>query len=218
MDRDFLKNFGLDTEAINKILDQASKDIGKAIDKKDQEITSLKSDLSEKDNNLNTANETIKALKKSNSDNSELQKQIESYQQQIEQQTIASQKERISMYLDLALTKAGAINPATVKPLLDMDKVSIAKDNSITGIDEQITAIKENNENAFLFNAPTTPKPTNEETQSDRHFFGGYNPLAGETNSESFGTSQGLRVKQKFQSESQDVNDFWANVENGHIQ
>lgn len=216
MERSFLEGFGLDKDQINKILDQASIDIGKAIDKKDQEITTLKADINEKDTNLQTAQTTINELKSSNTDNSKLQKQIEEYQKQIQQQTELAQKERIGLYIDLALTKAGAINPKTVIPLIDMNKIQINQNNEIIGIDEQINAIKGSSENAFLFGQVTQPEPT-ENTSNDRNYFGGYNPLSGETTSESFGTLQGQRAKKQFDDQNTSVAEFWNSCENGRI-
>ena len=51
---------------------------------------------------------------------------------------------------------AKAKNIKTVLPLIDTDKVSVNKDGSLTGLSEQIDAVKK--DNSYLFDAEQ-PKP-----------------------------------------------------------
>lgn len=62
--------------------------------------------------------------------------------------------------IDSALAKAGARNAKAVKALLDESKITLGNDGTFIGIDEQISAIR--SENDFLFNAPEskTPRPS----------------------------------------------------------
>lgn len=66
--------------------------------------------------------------------------------------------------IDLALTKAGAKNNKAVKALLDDTKISVSEKGELTGLAEQLDAVRKDND--YLFEAkqeqvtPTTNKPT----------------------------------------------------------
>ena len=64
--------------------------------------------------------------------------------------------------IDLALTKAGARNNTAVRALLDMGKISLDNNGAVLGINEQIDALKKDND--YLFGvqqgSSTGPKPS----------------------------------------------------------
>ena len=173
MERSFLEKFGLEKEQITEILNRASDDIGKKINEYQAKIDAEAQKTASVQQELDTANATINDLKKSNKDNESLQTQIEKYKTDIEQLKKDAENERVALHLDIALTQAGAINPKTVKPLIDMEKIVVGKDGTIAGIDEQIQAIVADEKNAFLFNRN---EPANIPEPPDR---GGYEPYAG---------------------------------------
>ena len=212
MTREFLEQFGLDKEQINQILNQASNDIGKAIDKKEQELGSEKVSIDDLKQKLETANNTISQLQKDNADNSKLQKQIESYQKQIEEQNKQAEKNLINYALDLELTKAGAINSKAVIPFVELDKVSV-KDGTIIGLSEQIKSISESDEYKFLFKANSEPV-TEKQPQPT---VGGYEPLAGESTSMSFGEMQAKKASDRILNNRKAVSDFWNTYADGAI-
>lgn len=64
--------------------------------------------------------------------------------------------ERISSAVQLAVAKSGARSDKALIGMLDMSKVSINDKGEVTGLDDQIAAIKK--DNAFLFEADPEPK------------------------------------------------------------
>ncbi|UZT28562.1 putative minor structural protein [Bacillus phage vB_BceS_LY5] len=134
-----------------------------------------KSRLDDKIAELNAANETIKERDKQLTDLGEKAKGHEELQKQITDLTEANQKaaEEYAATLakkdyDHALSKAlsgtKAKNVKALTALLDLDKVKL-EGESLTGLDEQINALKESD--AYLFEVeqkqeeepPAPPKP-----------------------------------------------------------
>ena len=89
MTRKFLEDLGLEKEAIDKILDENSADIGKELAK----TNSAKTELAAARAELQTAQEELDALKKSSGDAGELQKQFEELKSKYETDTAALQKQ-----------------------------------------------------------------------------------------------------------------------------
>lgn len=63
---------------------------------------------------------------------------------------------KLGYMLDARLTKEGAVNLKAVKALLDSDKIKLDGD-SITGLDDQLNALKTSD--PWAFKAPEVPKP-----------------------------------------------------------
>lgn len=57
----------------------------------------------------------------------------------------------------LAIAKSGTLSEKALMGLLDKDKIKLDKDGNLTGLDEQIEAIKK--EDSFLFKAAEPEKP-----------------------------------------------------------
>lgn len=156
MKRDDLKEQGLNETQINFVMSQNGKDIN-ALNEKITSLTNerdgLQSQIADRDNQLND-------LKKSVKDNDALKDQIKQLQEdnktatQKYQDQLASQSK--SFKIEGALRDAKAKNIKTVLPLIDTDKVSVNKDGSLTGLSEQIDAVKK--DNSYLFDAEQ-PKP-----------------------------------------------------------
>lgn len=208
MERAFLRNFGLEEEQINQILDQASNDIGKKVSEYENKLATEKQKIDAKEEELSKANETINTLKKANKNNEELQAQIDQYKKDIETIQAQAQSERIDMSINLALTNAGAIEPLAVTPFIDKDKIVVGKDGMIAGIDEQIQAILGDESKSFLFKKTEAPNPE----------IGGYKPDMGyipeSGNSEpapSIGTLLG-QEKALAKEGSKATSDFWSQI------
>jgi hypothetical protein len=109
------------------------------------EIAKLTNDLKERDKQLET-------LKTASGPNAELKKQIEDLQAantDAEAKYLAElKKTKLNYAIDAALTKAGAVNSKAVRALLDLGKVSLDGEN-LTGIDEQLKTLKDNEKWAF---------------------------------------------------------------------
>lgn len=148
MQRKFLENLGLEKEAIDKILDENSADIGKAkadYDELKQERDTLATQVTERDGQLET-------LKKSAGDNEALMKQIADLQADnlaAKQQYEADMKElKLSTAIKLALGDT-AQDADLVTGLFDKSKLILSEDGKITGLEEQLKTLKK--EKAFLF-------------------------------------------------------------------
>lgn len=149
MQRKFLEDLKLDKETIDKILDENSADIGKA--KKDYD--DVKSKLDDAEKQLNTANGTIKDLKKNNADNETLQKTIKTHEETIKQLKNEHEAEMKGMKIDSAISKLLADNKAQHPELLagkfDRTKLQLSEDGEIIGLNDQFKTIKESYKDMF---------------------------------------------------------------------
>ena len=64
---------------------------------------------------------------------------------------------RLDSAIQLAIAKSGTLSEKALMGLLDKDKIKFDKDGKLTGLDEQIEAIKR--EDSFLFKAAEPNKP-----------------------------------------------------------
>lgn len=158
MKRDFLKNLGIeDKDIIDKILDENSADIGRA----KGELDTYKNKVTDLENDIKTKEATIATLQtKADS--------VEGLTQQISQ--LETDKTNLTNELNTKVTeikKGHAIegkirdahgkNIKAIKALLDMDKITYEND-TLGGIDEQLTALSSAEDSAMLFgNAQVAP-------------------------------------------------------------
>lgn len=156
MQRKFLEDLGLAKEAIDKILDENSADIGKAKGDYDD----LKKQLSASESQIKERDKQLEELKKTAGDNAELLKQIADLQVE---NTAAKEKYEAEMK-DLKLSTAiklavgeSAQDADLVAGLFDRSKLILSDDGKITGLDEQMKTIQESK--PFLFKE-SNPKPT----------------------------------------------------------
>lgn len=148
MTKEQLQALNLTEEQINAIIEDYGKNYvsktqfnekNDAYKQAKQEIENLTTDI----NNLSEANKANEAL----------QSQIKELQDAATQRE-ADYKESIkTLKIDTAITKAlsksGAMNETILTGLLDRTKIAIGEDNTITGIQEQINALKESD--PYLF-------------------------------------------------------------------
>ena len=148
MTKEQLQALNLTDEQINAIIEDYGKNyVSKAQfnEKNDaykqakQEIENLTTDI----NNLSEANKANEAL----------QSQIKELQDAATQREADYNENIKNMKIDTAITKAlsksGAMNETILTGLLDRTKIAIGEDNTITGIQEQINALKESD--PYLF-------------------------------------------------------------------
>ncbi|EAK9744042.1 scaffolding protein [Listeria monocytogenes] len=148
MERDFLKELGLEKETIDSIMAEHGKSIQNEKDKvtsAEAERDGLKSQLAQRDDD-------IEALKTDSGTSKSLKTQLETLQDNYE--TLKKDSEaklvetRKGAALDLALANAKARNPKAVKALLDNDKLELT-DEGLKGLDEQLGVLQESD--AYLF-------------------------------------------------------------------
>lgn len=156
MQRKFLENLGLEKEAVDRILDENSADIGKAkadYDALKQERDTLAAQVTERDGQL-------EGLKKSVGDNEALMRQIADLQAEnlaARQQYESDMKElKLSTAIKLALGDT-AQDAELVAGLFDKSKLILSEDGKVTGLEEQLKALKK--EKAFLFKEEKPQQP-----------------------------------------------------------
>lgn len=76
----------------------------------------------------------------------------------------------------LAIAKSGTLSEKALMGLLDKDKIKFDKDGKLTGLDEQIEAIKK--EDGFLFKAAESSKPKGDDVKLDGDHGGSPKPEA----------------------------------------
>lgn len=149
MRREWLKELGIEADAIDRIMDENGRDVNKA--KAEVETTkTVKVDL---ETQLATANTTITELKASNTSNQELQNKVTEYEQTIENMKADNQKKEFDLALENELIKLNVHSTKAARAELDMDKITY-EDGQFTGLKEQTDVWPQ--EKTFLIKTGTT--------------------------------------------------------------
>ena len=164
MKRKLLEDMGLTKEQVDKILDENSQDIGKAkgdadavqakLTTAESEITTLKSQVVERDGQLET-------LKKSTGDVESMKKQIETLQTEnkTKDETHAAEMKRLKVdaAVDVAISDAKGLNVKAIKALLnELDKAEFGDDGKIKGLKEQLETLTKAEDSKMLFETTKT--------------------------------------------------------------
>lgn len=152
--KEILKKHGIEDNSIQEIL--KSMEESKVYITKEQNIderySKLKSQKSELDKIVADRDKQLEELKKNNSNNLELLKQIEDLKALNETSRTDYESKISKMEFDFALDKAlsGAKckNNKALKALLNMENLEL-KDGSINGLKEQLESLREND--SYLF-------------------------------------------------------------------
>lgn len=158
MTKEQLITLGVSEELATKIAGESKKELEGYIEKsKYSELEAEKNQLTE---SQKTLAKQLEEVKKNSGDNAELKKQIE------EMQNINKAKEKeykdnlakikLDNAVEIALMSSGAKNSKAVKALLNLEKAVLGEDGKITGLEEQIKALKTAEDSSFLF--AETPK------------------------------------------------------------
>lgn len=156
MKRKFLEDLGLEKEAIDKIMAENGNDVNTAkadYDSLKQQLDAANMQIQERDIQLET-------LKNSTGDMEALKQQIASLQsdnQATKEKYEAAMKDlKLSTAIKLALGDS-AQDADLVAGLFDKSKLIMSDDGKITGLDEQMKALKKEKE--FLFKEEKAPQP-----------------------------------------------------------
>lgn len=153
---------GLTEEQANKVMEGLN---GSFVTKTrfnevNEELKTAKATITERDGQLDT-------LKKSGADAATLQAQITQLQadnaQKDKDHAAEIKKIKVDNAVKEALLQAGAINPATVTPLLAafLEKADLADDGTIRGLSDEISKLAKTEGTSFLFKtADTSATPT----------------------------------------------------------
>ena len=120
-----------------------------------EENKTLKQTVSDRDKQL-------EELKKSSGDSAELKKQIEALQEQNKIEKAEHEREMVRLKLDnaveTALTAAGAKNSKALRALLDAEKIKLDDSGKLSGLSEQLEAIRKSD--GYLFAEKSGEKPS----------------------------------------------------------
>lgn len=214
MERDFLRNFGLEESQVDSILNENSKDIGKKVN----EINGLNQTVEKLQADLNTANSTINSLKNSNKDNEDLQSKIAEYKNKITEMQNAFDLERKNNAIVAELQKNDFIDPALAIHLIDSEKVVKANDGTYTGLQEQIDALINNSKYDYLRNIQTEQPEQPAAPPVDR---GGYSPEIGSTidpnaptpeEKDLIGAVIGREMEERTKTYTQSADEYWESI------
>lgn len=154
MTKEELLALGLTEEQTAKVVE----DYGKNYVSKDQ-FNAKNEELKSVKGELTTLNSEIDNLKKSNADNAELAKQIETMKADAESRKAEYESKIAQLEIDnivnVALSNAKAKNNVAVRALLDLTDAKV-KDGKIKGLDEQLTEVAK--ANPYLFGEASAPK------------------------------------------------------------
>lgn len=160
MNREFLKELGIEADAIDKIMKQNGEDIeqakggseknAKRVEELEAEVKSLKSDIGNRDKQL-------EELKKASGDNEDLKKQIDDLtaanKKAADDHAREMESLRKSHAIESALVEAKAKGVKAALAYIDADKVSIDANGNVTGLEDQIKALKGADDTKFLFDS-----------------------------------------------------------------
>lgn len=155
MKKEELLALGLTEEQATKVLEGFKDTVPYSRFKEvDDEKNELKTELSNRDNQL-------KELAKITKDNEELNSKVKELQSTNETAKTEYESKLARLRLDngieLALTKGGAMNNKAIKALLNMEAIKYENDN-LVGLEEQLKALRETD--AYLFKNEEAPKPS----------------------------------------------------------
>lgn len=146
---EILKVQGFTDEQITKIQEsmKENKIYETSVENADEEYSKLKTEKKDLEGQLNTANTTIKNLKKSNKDNEDLQQTIKDHEATIETLKNDSASKIKKLTLDNAINSKLSKVDDKYKTLLqgqfDREKLTIKEDGTVEGLDEQVKTLSE---------------------------------------------------------------------------
>ncbi|QTH68358.1 phage scaffolding protein [Lacticaseibacillus paracasei] len=161
MKREELKGLGLSDEQVDKVMGIHGTDVNDLKGQVSQLTTerdALKQRATDSDKQLNE-------LKAAHKDDKDFQAEIDKLKADNKAKDDAASKQlketQLNYQTELALVKAGALNTKAASALIDKDKLSLDEKGNVTGLDEQLKALKSDDSSKFLFKAEEAPKPQN---------------------------------------------------------
>ena len=160
MKRDFLKNLGIeDKDIIDKILDENSADIGNAkgeLNTYKNKVLELENDIKNKDNEIADLTKKVGNTDALNEKITQLETDKTNLTNELNTKVSTLQKAHA---IESGVRDAKAKNVKAVMALLDMDKITY-ENGELSGISEQLEALKNGDDSSFLFGADSGNPPS----------------------------------------------------------
>ena len=191
MNRKFLEEQGLEKEVIDAIMAEH----GRTVNSLNTRVTELEETESDLQGQIKDRDDDLKKLQDDNKDNGDLEAQIAKLQGDYETLESESAERLVGVQrkhaLDKAILEAKPKDAVPVMALLDQDKV-VYKDGELSGVNEQIDALKESH--PYLFDLGTKSKG-HEPKGGKSHVMP--NVLSEAMKQENFNMTEFLKRKQK---------------------
>ena len=149
MKRQTLQDMGLTAEQVDKIMELNGVDIEKAKGKANElatENTELKAQLKKRDDDLVELRKSVKDNETLSADFKALQEKYKNDRADLEKQVA---QVKLTSALDMGLSGANVRNAKALKGLLDLDAIKLDDAGKLTGLDDQLKAIKKSD--PYLF-------------------------------------------------------------------
>ena len=149
MKRETLKDMGLTAEQVDKIMELNGVDIEKAKGKANDlatEQTEHKAQLKKLDDDLVELRKSVKDNETLSADFKALQEKYKNDRADLEKQVA---QVKLTSALDMGLSGAKVRNAKALKGLLDLDAIKLDDAGKLTGLDDQLKAIKKSD--PYLF-------------------------------------------------------------------
>jgi len=171
MNKQDLAKLGIeDEELVQKIIVLHGKDI----ERLKSELDAKAGEIEQLNNQLAEAGKAIEGFKEMDIDG--IKKAAEEWKSKAEQAKLEAdqkvQELKLEHALKDALVAAKAKNPKVVKALLEMDKIKFSEDGEqLEGLEEQLAAIKEENDYLFETSEPAKEKEDEDEEEEEEEYF-----------------------------------------------
>ena len=149
MKRQTLQDMGLTAEQVDKIMELNGVDIEKAKGKANElatENTELKAQLKKRDDDLVELRKSVKDNETLSADFKALQEKYKNDRADLEKQVA---QVKLTSALDMGLSGAKVRNAKAIKGLLDMDAIKLDDAGQLTGLADQLKAIRKSD--PYLF-------------------------------------------------------------------
>lgn len=151
MKRDFLKELGLEDEAISKIMAEHGKTVNALKDDADK-VDTLEAQLNDLKNQIKDRDAQLEDLAEKAKGNEDLLKQINDLKD-LNEKTAKDYRDKLDAQklefaIERSLAEAKARNPRAVKALLDTEAIKLDGD-TLLGLEEQLKSLQESD--SYLF-------------------------------------------------------------------
>ncbi|OEH53129.1 hypothetical protein AQ616_17775 [Oceanobacillus sp. E9] len=151
MKRDFLKELGLEDEAIDKIMAEHGKSVNDMKEKAEKadtlesQVNDYKQQIADRDTQLKDLGEKAKGNEDLTAEIDRLKEENETTKSELEQKL---EQQAFDHKLENTLKDANVKNPTAVKALLNLDEIKLDGDK-LRGLDTQLEGLKESDDYLF---------------------------------------------------------------------